>query len=226
VRIDLTAVSAARSLDALRITFLFAPNYHTALRHAAAARREIGVRTVFNVLGPLTNPAGARRQLLGVYDDALVVRVAEVLRELGSERAWVVHGRDELDELTLFAKSHVAELDGGKSASSRSIQELALRTPIAPGRSGDAAATPRRSGGARGEKGPARDIVVPAAARRCGRGGARPASRGHHARRRVTARPGREKPWSWLRPRLRPHGGPGRGHMLSRMRPSGAPWRR
>src|SRR5213592_3829721 len=113
VRIDLTAVSAARSLDALGITFLFAPNYHTALRHAAAARREIGVRTVFNVLGPLTNPAGARRQLLGVYDDELVLRVAEVLRELGSERAWVVHGRDGLDELTVFAKSHVAELSGG-----------------------------------------------------------------------------------------------------------------
>src|SRR5437660_1172337 len=80
----------------------------------AAARREIGVRTVFNVLGPLTNPAGARRQLLGVYDDELVLRVAEVLRELGSERAWVVHGRDGLDELTVFAKSHVAELSGGR----------------------------------------------------------------------------------------------------------------
>ena len=98
VRIDLTAVSAARSLDALGITFLFAPNYHTALRHAAAARREIGVRTVFNVLGPLTNPAGARRQLLGVYDDELVLRVAEVLRSgrRGCEAAFADASHDAI----------------------------------------------------------------------------------------------------------------------------------
>jgi len=113
VRIDLTPENAARSLDALGITFLFAPNYHTALRHASGPRREIGVRTVFNVLGPLTNPAGATRQLLGVYSDSLVRPVAEVLQRLGSERAWVVHGRDGLDELTVFAKSHVAALENG-----------------------------------------------------------------------------------------------------------------
>jgi anthranilate phosphoribosyltransferase len=112
-RIDLTPDSAGRSLDLLGITFLFAPNYHTALRHASATRREIGVRTVFNVLGPLSNPAGATRQLLGVYSDALVRPVAEVLLRLGSERAWVVHGRDGLDELSVFEKSHVAELADG-----------------------------------------------------------------------------------------------------------------
>ncbi len=114
VPIDLTPESAGRSLDLLGITFLFAPNYHTALRHANAARREIGVRTVFNVLGPLTNPAGARRQLLGVFSDGLVKPVAEVLRLLGSERAWVVHGRDGLDELSIFATNHVAELKDGE----------------------------------------------------------------------------------------------------------------
>ena len=114
VRIDLTPESAGRSLDLLGITFLFAPNYHTALRHAVGPRREIGVRTVFNILGPLTNPAGATRQLLGVFSDALVRPVAEVLRELGSEHAWVVHGRDGLDELTTYAPSHVAELKDGK----------------------------------------------------------------------------------------------------------------
>jgi anthranilate phosphoribosyltransferase len=113
-RIDLTAESAARSLDLLGITFLFAPNYHTALRHALAPRRELGVRTVFNVLGPLTNPAGAKRQLLGVYSDTLVRPVAEVLQRLGSERAWVVHGRDGLDELSVFAVNHVAELADGQ----------------------------------------------------------------------------------------------------------------
>jgi anthranilate phosphoribosyltransferase len=114
VGIDLTPVAAGRSLDLLGITFLFAPNYHSALRHAAAPRREIGIRTVFNVLGPLTNPAGATRQLLGVFSDTLVRPVAEVLRELGSERAWVVHGRDGLDELSVFEKNHVAELANGE----------------------------------------------------------------------------------------------------------------
>jgi anthranilate phosphoribosyltransferase len=114
VPIDLTPESAARSLDVVGITFLFAPNYHTSLRHASGPRREIGVRTVFNVLGPLTNPAGATRQLLGVYSDTLVRPVAEVLRQLGSERAWVVHGRDGLDELTVFEKTHVAELHDGE----------------------------------------------------------------------------------------------------------------
>ncbi|MGH7731407.1 MAG: anthranilate phosphoribosyltransferase, partial [Candidatus Eiseniibacteriota bacterium] len=113
VGIDLTPENAARSLDTLGITFMFAPNYHTALRHASGPRREIGVRTVFNVLGPLTNPAGAARQLLGVFSDALVRPVAQVLQRLGSERAWVVHGRDGLDELTVFGPSHVTELANG-----------------------------------------------------------------------------------------------------------------
>jgi len=113
VRIDLTPASAARSLDILGITFLFAPNYHSALRHAAAPRQEIGVRTVFNLLGPLSNPAGARRQLLGVFLDSLVHPIAEVLRELGSEHAWVVHGKDGLDELTVYDVTHVAELKDG-----------------------------------------------------------------------------------------------------------------
>lgn len=163
VRIDLTPESAARSLDVLGITFLFAPNYHTALRHAAGPRREIGVRTIFNVLGPLTNPAGATRQLLGVYSDTLVRTVAEVLRQLGSERAWVVHGRDGLDELTVFAKTHVAELAGGE------IREFEIdpasfglahtdRSGVA---GGDAAANAERTRGIlKGEKGAARDIVV------------------------------------------------------------------
>lgn len=163
VRIDLTPESAGRSLDLLGITFLFAPNYHTALRHAVGPRREIGVRTVFNILGPLTNPAGATRQLLGVFSDALVRPVAEVLRELGSEHAWVVHGRDGLDELTTYAPSHVAELKDGK------VTEFEVdpktfglaqsdRGSIA---GGDAAANATKVRGVlSGEKGAARDIVV------------------------------------------------------------------
>jgi len=163
VRIDLTPESAARSLDLLGITFLFAPNYHTALRHAAGPRREIGVRTVFNVLGPLTNPAGATRQLLGVYADTLVRTVAEVLRQLGSERAWVVHGRDGLDELTVFDKTHVAEVDRG------AIREFEV-DPASLGLAhtdrggvagGDAAANAARTRAIlKGEPGAARDIVV------------------------------------------------------------------
>jgi anthranilate phosphoribosyltransferase len=163
VRIDLTPESAARSLDLHGLTFLFAPNYHASMRHAAAARREIGVRTVFNVLGPLTNPAGAKRQLLGVFSDALVRPVAEVLRMLGSERAWVVHGRDGLDELTVFDKSHVAELANGD------IREFELdpaayglrdsdRSGVAGGDAAENAAKVRSI--LSGAKGVARNIVV------------------------------------------------------------------
>jgi len=163
VRIDLTPESATRSLDLLGITFLFAPAYHTALRHAAAPRRELGVRTVFNVLGPLSNPASAKRQLLGVYSDSLVRPVADVLQLLGSERAWVVHGRDGLDELTLFGPTHVAELDGG------TVREFEVdpahyglassdRAGVAGGEAAANAATIRAV--VEGAKGPARDIVV------------------------------------------------------------------
>ena len=163
VRIDLTPENAARSLDLLGLTFLFAPNYHAALQHASAPRREIGVRTFFNVLGPLTNPAGATMQLLGVFSDALVRPVAEVLRELGSERAWVVHGRDGLDELTPFAKSHVAELRDGK-VHEFEVDPAALglaRTERHEIAGGDAAANAAKVRSVlAGEKGAARDVVV------------------------------------------------------------------
>ncbi len=163
VGIDLTPVDAARSLDILGITFLFAPNYHGALRHAVGPRRELGVRTVFNVLGPLTNPAGATHQLLGVYNDGLVRTLAEVLQSLGSERAMVVHGRDGLDELTVFAKNHIAELNKGH------IREYEVdpaayglshtdRSLVAGGSAAENAA--RTRGILQGEKGAARDIVV------------------------------------------------------------------
>ena len=163
VTIEVTAEEAARSIDALGLAFLFAPNYHVALSHAAGPRRELGVRTVFNLLGPLTNPAGARRQLLGVYSDALVRPIAEVLERLGSERAWVVHGQDGLDELSVFAPSHVAELQNGAIAEFE-VDPRALglghtdRTAIAGGSAAENAAKIRAILG--GEPGPARDIVV------------------------------------------------------------------
>ncbi len=163
VKLDITPGKAARSLDLLGITFLFAPNYHTALRHAAGPRREIMVRTVFNILGPLTNPAGAKRQLLGVFADELVPTVVQVLKELGSERAWVVHGRDGMDELTVFDKTHVAELSDGQ------VREFEV-DPAAFGlahedHAGIAGGTARMNAERvraifAGEKGAARDIVV------------------------------------------------------------------
>jgi anthranilate phosphoribosyltransferase len=163
VRLDLTPESAGRSLDVLGITFLFAPNYHSAMRNAAPARREVGVRTVFNLLGPLTNPAGATRQLLGVYDDRYVATLAEVLRRLGSERAMVVHGADGMDELTVFGVNHVAELkDGAIRESTLDPAELGLahtdRAAVAGGSPQENAARTRAI--LAGEKGAARDIVV------------------------------------------------------------------
>jgi anthranilate phosphoribosyltransferase len=100
VRIDHDAESAGAALRDHGFAFLFAPNFHPAMKHAGPTRREIGVRTAFNLLGPLTNPAGAKRQLIGVGDPAAAPRLAEVLRLLGTERAFVVHG-DGLDELPL-----------------------------------------------------------------------------------------------------------------------------
>lgn len=163
VGIDLAPNDAARSLDALGITFLFAPNYHGALRHAVGPRRELGVRTVFNVLGPLTNPAGATRQLLGVYSATLVQPIAEVLRTLGSERAMVVHGHDGMDELTVFGRNHVAELENGEIRRYEvDPAELGLahtdRAGVAGGTAAENAAKIRAILG--GEKGAGRDIVV------------------------------------------------------------------
>ena len=103
-----------KCLDEAGIGFLFAPLLHGAMKHAIGPRREIGARTVFNALGPLTNPAGARRQLIGVYDGGLTEKLAGVLNELGSERAFVVHGSDGLDEITLAGMTRVSELNGGR----------------------------------------------------------------------------------------------------------------
>jgi anthranilate phosphoribosyltransferase len=103
VAIDLGPVQVARSVEAAGFGFMFAPLYHPATRHAVAPRREIGVRTVFNLLGPLTNPAGASRQLTGVAVSEMVEKVARVLALLGSRRALVVHGTDGLDEISISA---------------------------------------------------------------------------------------------------------------------------
>lgn len=113
VRIDLAAEQVGACIDEIGIGFLFAQRFHPAMRHVAGPRREIGGRTLFNLLGPLTNPAGAAAQLLGVFAREWVEPLAHVLGRLGSRRALVVHGEDGLDELSLSAPSLVAELDGG-----------------------------------------------------------------------------------------------------------------
>ena len=102
-----------RSIDELGFGFLFAPTHHPAMRHAAPVRRELGARTVFNVLGPLTNPAGARAQVVGVYAAELVPTIADVLARLGARRAFVVHGADGVDELSPSGPNLVAEVHGG-----------------------------------------------------------------------------------------------------------------
>jgi anthranilate phosphoribosyltransferase len=123
VDIEITPEAAGRALDAIGIAFLFAPKLHPAMREVMPVRRELGVRTVFNVLGPLTNPAGATRQVMGVYAPELVEVIGSVLAELGSEHALVVHGADGLDEITLSGPTQVAEVRRGR---------VALRS-IAPG---------------------------------------------------------------------------------------------
>ncbi|MGH7564835.1 MAG: anthranilate phosphoribosyltransferase [Gemmatimonadota bacterium] len=108
VAIDLPPDTCGRVLDRVGIAFLYAPNFHPATRHAIGPRREIRIRTVFNLLGPLTNPAGVRSQVIGVPSEDLVALVAETLRELGTEHALVVHGRDGLDEISVSAPTVVA----------------------------------------------------------------------------------------------------------------------
>ncbi len=113
VNIDLNAEQVAKCVDTVGIGFMFAQKHHGAMRHAIGPRKELAMRTIFNVLGPLTNPAAAPRQLMGVYSEHLVVPMAEVLNKLGSQRAMVVHGEDGMDEITIGAATFVAELKDG-----------------------------------------------------------------------------------------------------------------
>jgi anthranilate phosphoribosyltransferase len=113
VRIDLNAEQVQRCLKEVGIGFMFAPVFHPAMKYAAAPRREIGIRTIFNILGPLTNPAGAEAQLLGVGDESLIEKLALALQGLGCQYALLVHGEDGLDEITITGKTHVCELKNG-----------------------------------------------------------------------------------------------------------------
>ncbi len=114
VKIDIPAEQSAEILKKIGLCFMFAQTYHASMKFAAPVRRELGVRTIFNILGPLANPAGANLQLLGVYDENLVEPLARVLANLGVKRAMVVHGHDGLDEISLCGPSTVCEVNDGK----------------------------------------------------------------------------------------------------------------
>jgi anthranilate phosphoribosyltransferase len=113
VKLDIGADAVAKSIATAGVGFMWAPMHHPAMKHWAPVRAELGIRTIFNLLGPLANPAGARRQVMGVFAERWVEPLAHVLGRLGAEHAWVVHGSDGLDELTTTGPSRVAELKGG-----------------------------------------------------------------------------------------------------------------
>lgn len=114
VNVNLTPAQVASAVEEIGIGFMFAPNHHSAMKHAAPVRRELGVRTLFNLLGPLTNPANAKRQIMGVFSPALTIKLAQVLQQLGSEHVLVVCGADGMDEISFTGDSHVAELKNGQ----------------------------------------------------------------------------------------------------------------
>jgi anthranilate phosphoribosyltransferase len=114
IPLDVPPTRATRVLDEAGITFMMAPAHHPAMKHAAGVRKELRIRTVFNILGPLSNPARATHQLLGAFDDALRPVLADTLRELGLRRAWVVRGADGLDEISPYGPTRITELDGGQ----------------------------------------------------------------------------------------------------------------
>ncbi len=113
VNLDVTPETVERCINGIGIGFLYAPALHGAMKHAIGPRKEIGIRTIFNILGPLTNPAGADCQVLGVYRDDLAEKLAHVLRRLGCKRGFIVHGQDGMDEITLTTETRIAEVSSG-----------------------------------------------------------------------------------------------------------------
>lgn len=163
LKLDIEPDAIERCIREAGVGFMFAPAHHTAMKYVGPVRAELGIRTIFNLLGPLSNPAFVKRQTIGVFAKRWVEPFAEVLRNLGSEKAWVVHGSDGLDELTTTGPTFVAELDGGKIRTFEVTPEEAglKRATLADLRGGEpaynAAAITRLLDG---EKGPYRDIVL------------------------------------------------------------------
>jgi anthranilate phosphoribosyltransferase len=163
VNIDCDMALVRRSLWEAKIGFLMAPRHHGAMRNVGATRVELGTRTIFNLLGPLSNPAGAQRQLIGVFAKQWIEPMAQVLGRLGSERVWVVHGSDGLDEITTTGSTFVAELNGGAVETfTLAPEEFGLpRAKPEDLKGGDAEFNAAKlTALLNGEKGPYRDIVV------------------------------------------------------------------
>ncbi len=163
VNIEIDADTVAKCIDEIGIGFLFAPLLHPAMKYAIGPRREIGIRTIFNILGPLTNPAGAQAQVLGVYSVKLTELIANVLRNLGSRHVFVVHGSDGLDEITITGKTYVTELKNNQLQSYTIEPEdfgisRADKTSLIGGSAEENAQIALKILG--GEKGPKRDIVL------------------------------------------------------------------
>ena len=163
IEVRVGAHIAARQIDRVGLGFLFAPHYHGAARHAAGPRREIGIRSIFNLVGPLTNPARVRRQLLGVFDGRLTETLAHVLARLGSTHCLVVHGADGLDEISLGGATRVSELKDG-SVTTYEIDPRSFgfrRHAVERLRGGSAADNARLCLAVlAGRRGPARDVVL------------------------------------------------------------------
>ena len=163
VNLDLSPEKCLELLNTVGICFFFAQKYHTSMRYVGAIRKELGIRTVFNILGPLTNPAAPKRQVLGVYDQSLVEPLARVLTSLGVRRGMVVYGQDKLDELSLSAPTSVCEFEGGNYRSYvLTPEELGLKRctkeDLRGGAPEENAAITRAI--LRGERGPKRDAVL------------------------------------------------------------------
>jgi anthranilate phosphoribosyltransferase len=164
VKLELTPEQVARCIDEVGIGFMYAPSFHPAMRYAGPPRREIGIRTVFNILGPLTNPAGAQHQLIGVGERALVPQLAEVLQRLGAEHVLVVHGLDGIDEISISGPTLVQEFARGGEMRSYEILpedfgfESAPRSAVAGGDVAHNVAVVRRL--FEGGNGPARAVVL------------------------------------------------------------------
>ncbi len=163
INIELSPAKVARCIDEVGIGFLYAPVLHTAMKYVMAARREMGIRTVFNMLGPLTNPANANAQVIGVYSAALTEPLARVLAELGTIRAFVVHGADGLDEISNTGESRVSEVREGmvRGYTVRPEDFVMPRATIRELQGGDREENARIIRQIlRGERGPKRDIVL------------------------------------------------------------------
>ncbi len=163
VRLDGGVAMAERALAEAGVTFLFAPAHHSAMKHVAPVRKELGVRTIFNLIGPLSNPAGVKRLVIGAYSEHWLEPMAEVMRRFGAEHVWMVHGAGGLDELSTLGESTVVELKDGKirrftvKPEDAGLKTVKLEALVGGGAEENAAAL---TGVLNGEPGAFRDIVI------------------------------------------------------------------